>query len=313
MKTALCERAEALVVSEPTTRKGWEKASEELIEIQKLWKNIGFAPKKDNNKIYERFRSICDRFFDIKRRFYLNMKEEMDNNLQAKISLCISAEAIAQSSEWKKSTEELLALQKQWKEIGAVPRKQSEAVWKRFRAACDTFFARKSEYYAGLDQKYEDNLAQKRALLAELAEFDVLAAEDGFEALKAYQRRWSEIGFVPMKEKDALQKEYRKLIDSLFDTLRSGDKERKIERFREKMHYIKGTNAEKKIFSERDRLYNKVKQLENDITLWENNIGFFAKSKNAQAMIDDVNHKIARAKEEIAVAIEKIKIIDAAE
>ena len=311
LKTALCERAEALVASEPTTRKGWEKASEELIEIQKLWKNIGFAPKKDNNKIYERFREICDRFFEVKRRFYLNMKEEMDNNLQAKISLCISAEAIAQSSEWKKSTEELLALQKQWKEIGPVPRKQSEAVWKRFRAACDTFFNRKGEYYAGLDQKYEENLAQKRALLEELTAFDVLAAEDGFEALKAYQRRWSEIGFVPMKEKDALQKEYRKIIDALFNTLRSGDKERKIERFRERMNHIKGTNAEKKIFTERDRLYNKIKQLENDITLWENNIGFFAKSKNAQAMIDDVNHKIARAKEEIAVAIEKIKIIDA--
>lgn len=310
LKTQLCEKTEELADAKRTTRKEWAASSLELIEIQKVWKTIGFAPKKENTKIYERFRAACDKFFENKKEFYLAVKTEMENNLQAKIALCVQAEAIQDSEEWKKATNELIALQKQWKEIGAVPRKQSDLIWKRFRAACDHFFNRKSQYYAGLDSKYDENLQKKRELINEINEFKAENISQGFEALKEFQRRWTEIGFVPMKEKDALYAEYRKAIDSQFAVLHGNDKERKMERFKEKISSMK-SGSDKKIKSERDRLYNKIKQLEADITLWENNIGFFAKSKNAQAMIDDVNSKIAKAKEEITTLIEKINIIDA--
>lgn len=309
LKTELCVKTEELSQAIMTSRKDWSKASDELMEIQKVWKTIGFAPKKDNTKIYERFRAACDRFFENKRGFYLRVKSEMDNNLQLKTDLCIQAEALQESDDWKKTTDEFIALQRRWKETGPVPRKQSEAVWKRFRAACDRFFDRKSEHFAGLDSQYEENLAAKRALLEEIRAYVVESPDRGFEDLKAFQRRWAEIGFVPLKEKDALQKEYREVIDAHFAAVRGNDKDRKIERYREKISGMR-TGGDRRMRYERDRLYNKVKQLEADIQLWENNIGFFAKSTKADSMIRDVQAKIQKAREERAVAIEKIRLID---
>ena len=306
LKTELCVKAEELTTRVITNRKEWNKASEELIEIQKVWKTIGFAPKKDNAKIYERFRAACDKFFEVKRSFYDGIKTEMEHNLALKIEICEAAEAIQDSEQWKKTSDELIALQKRWKEVGPVSRRHSDLVWKRFRAACDHFFARKSEHFSSVDAEYADNLAKKNALLEEIEAFELGGA--GYEAIKEFQSRWNAIGFVPIKEKDALQKRYKAAIDRLFEQLRSGDKARNAERFRNKINAIKAGGG--KLRNEREKLYNKVKQLEVDIATLENNIGFFAHSKGAEAMIREVENKIARAKAEMAEAVEKINLID---
>ncbi len=306
LKAELCEKAEALSGEMLTTRKEWNKASDRLIEIQKVWKTIGFAPKKDNAKIYERFRQACDRFFELKRSFYEGIKTEMEHNLQLKIEICEAAEAIQESEQWKKSADELIELQRRWKKIGPVSRRHSDAVWKRFRAACDHFFARKSAHFAGVDAEHAANLEKKNALLAEIESFDIVGGS--IEDIKEFQRRWSEIGYVPIREKDALQKRYRAAIDKLFATLRGGDRERRAENFRNKISTMKGNGN--KLRNERDRLYNKLKQLESDIATLENNIGFFSRSKGAEALIRDVENKIERAKQEMADVIEKINLID---
>ena len=306
LKTELCVKAEELTTRMLTSRKEWTKASEELIEIQKVWKTIGFAPKKDNTKIYERFRAACDKFFEVKRSFYDGIKSEMEHNLALKIEICEAAEAIQDSEQWKKASDELIALQKRWKSVGPVSRRHSDAVWKRFRAACDHFFARKSEHFSSVDAEYADNLAKKNALLEEIEAFELGGA--GYEAIKEFQSRWNAIGFVPIKEKESLQKRYKAAIDRLFEQLRSGDKARNAEKFRNKINAIKAGGG--KLRSEREKLYNKVKQLEADIATLENNIGFFAHSKGAEAMIREVENKIARAKAEMAEAIEKINLID---
>ena len=310
LKTELCVKTEELSAAPLSTRKEWNKASEQLIDIQKVWKTVGFAPKKDNTKIYERFRNACDKFFENKRNFYLQIKAEMENNLHLKNDICAAAEALQESEEWKKATDELIALQKRWKEIGPVSRRYSDAIWKRFRSACDKFFERKAAFFASLDQQYEENLAKKKELLEELKAFVVENKERGFEALKELQHRWAEIGFVPIKQKEAIQKEYRKAVDAIFAKLRSSDKENRLERFKGKISSIAEGGDRRRLRFERDRLYNKMKQLESDIALLENNIGFFSKSKNAEAMIREVNNKIAKAKEEMATLVEKIDMID---
>ena len=310
LKTELCVKTEELSVAPLSTRKEWNKASEQLIDIQKVWKTIGFAPKKDNTKIYERFRNACDKFFENKRNFYLQIKAEMENNLHLKNDICAAAEALQESEEWKKATDELIALQKRWKEIGPVSRRYSDAIWKRFRSACDKFFERKAAFFASLDQQYEDNLAKKKQLLEELKTFVVENKERGFEALKELQHRWAEIGFVPIKQKEAIQKEYRKAVDAIFVFFCSNEKENRLERFKGKISSIAEGGDRRRLRFERDRLYNKMKQIESDIALLENNIGFFSKSKNAEAMIREVNNKIAKAKEEMATLIEKIEMID---
>ena len=305
LKQELCEKTEALTTRPALTRKEWNKASEELLEIQKVWKTIGFAPKRENNRIYERFRNACDKFFELKRDFYAGVKTEMEHNLSLKNELCEAAEALINSEEWKHATEELIALQARWKQIGPVARRHSDLIWKRFRAACDKFFERKAAHFSSVDSEHEENLKLKQALLAEMKAADVKAG--GFEAVKEFQRRWSQIGFVPIKHKDALQKEYKSIVDGMFATLRSSERDRSMNRFKERVSGMKGGNQ---LRSERERLVNKVRQMEQDIALLENNIGFFAKSKNAEALIADVREKIARAKRDMTELIEKVKLID---
>ncbi|MFG6342131.1 MAG: DUF349 domain-containing protein [Alistipes sp.] len=307
LKTELCAAAEELNAQPSTTRKEWNKASERLLEIQKTWKTIGFAPKKDNNRIYERFRAACDKFFEAKRAFYAGVKTEMEHNLQLKVELCEQAEALSESEDWKATTEELIALQARWKEIGAVSRRHSDVVWKRFRVACDKFFERKASHFSGVDSQYEENLQKKLALLDEMAAADVAAG--GFEVIREFQRRWGEIGFVPIKQKDAIQKRYKAVVDAMFDTLRGSERDRSMNRFRDKVSSLKAS-GDRRLRSERERLYNKVRQMEQEIALLENNIGFFAKSKNADALVADVRAKIDRIRTEMAAAIEKVKLID---
>lgn len=319
LKTELCRKIEELSGSVLSTRKEWAKASDQLIEIQKVWKTIGFAPKKDNTKIYERFRNACDKFFENKRNFFLSVKAEMDDNLVLKNDICEQAEMLAESTDWKKATDELIELQKKWKDMGPVSRKYSDAVWKRFRKACDTFFERKSAHFSGQDAEYQQNLAAKRAIIEEIKAIDLEGDRDKtFEAIKELQRKWSGTGFVPIREKNALQEEYRAAVDAVFAKLRGNDHQRKMERFKGKISNMRerserndrGDKGDRRIRNERDRLYNRMKQMESDIALLENNIGFFSKSKNSEQLIKDVNDKIAKLKEDLASVIEKINLID---
>lgn len=309
LKTELCEKVEELAGNGCSSHKEWNAASEQIIEIQKVWKTIGFAPKKDNTKVYERFRAACDRFFEAKRAFYQGMKSEIADNLQAKLDLCVQAEALQESEDWKATTDALIALQKKWKEIGATSRKHSEQVWKRFRAASDRFFARKAEHFGNQDSQFAENLTRKESLLDEMRARLQEKTNLTFDTIKEYQRRWAEIGFVPIKKKEAIQAEFRKVVDGLFDLLRGEERERHMRNFREKIAQIQEGGA-KRLGQERERIQAKIRQIEADIQIWENNIGFFARSKNAEGLMKEVQNKIERAKGQIATMMEKIKLLD---
>ena len=308
LKSELCAKTEALAEQPYTSRKEWNKASERLIELQKMWRTIGFAPKKDNTRIYERFRTACDRFFEAKREFYAGIKSEMEHNLALKQEICEAAEALQSSDDWKHATEELIALQAKWKQVGAVSRRHSDAIWKRFRAACDRFFERKSQHFASIEDEHEANLKKKLALIEEMSAADI--KEGGYDLIKEFQRRWSEIGYVPIKQKDAIHKKYKAAVDQLFGILRGSERDRSMNRFKERLQGMKGSD-DKRLRNERERLYNKVRQMEQDIALLENNIGFFSKSKNAEVMIADIREKIAKSKQELQDTIEKVRLIDA--
>ena len=307
-KSALCDEVENIVAEAPTSHKGWNKVSERIQAIQAEWRTIGFAPKKENNKVYDRFRAACDKFFEAKHAFYTEAKEDMSKNLEIKTALCERAEAIVEREDWAKATEELLALQAEWKRSGTVARKYADAVWKRFRAACDKFFERKSQHFSSQDNEQLANLAAKQALLEEMAQ----ATIKSFDDIKEFQRRWSEIGFVPIRNKEELQKQYKAALDRLFAIVRSADREQQISKFKSRVSSMRESGG-KQLRSEREKLYNRVKQLEQEILTLENNIGFFAKSKGAEAMIAAVEEKIARAKQDMADAIERVKLIDSQE
>lgn len=311
-KTALCKKVEEINKLELKSFRDWETKAREVIEIQKVWRTIGFAPKKHNNTIYQRFREACDSFFQAKRRFYAENKEQQMANLQKKTELCMQAESWQDSTEWKEATDALINLQKEWKEIGSVPRKHSDKIWKRFRKACDHFFERKSEHFAELDSSFEDNLKEKEKLIEELENFD--PGDDinaAFEKLKEIQRRWTEIGFVPYKEKDKISNRYRNALNQQFDRLKIDEEEKAILKYQTKLENIKETpKATRKLKGEREKFLNRIKQLENDIVVWENNIGFFSKSSSAESMIQEVQSKIDNAKKTIEVLEEKIRLID---
>jgi len=311
-KILLCEQAEEISNLVLENHRQWDDKSKELIELQKVWKTIGFAPKKDNNKIYERFRKACDTFFNRKREFYTQSKELQMNNLQFKTDLCVQAESLQDSTEWKKTTLDLINLQKKWKEIGPVPKKHSDAIWRRFRAACDHFFQKKSEYYKNIDQAYSRNLEEKKNLLKEVESVKLSDnVEENFKLLNEFQRRWSEIGFVPFKEKEALQEQFRKIINRHFDNLDINDSRKNLLKFRNKLNNLQQKpRSDVKISQERERYINRLQQLKSDIVLWENNIGFFAKSKNAESMINEVQSNIDKAKENIKLLEQKINMID---
>ena len=240
-----------------TSHKAWNKASERLMAIQAEWRTIGFAPKKDNNKVYDRFRAACDKFFESKHAFYAEAKEDMTKNLEVKTALCERAEAIAEREDWAKATEDLLALQADWKKSGAVSRKYADTIWKRFRAACDKFFERKSQHFSSVDNEYSANLAAKQALLEEMKQSSV----SSFDDIKEYQRRWSEIGFVPIRHKESLQKQYKEILDKMFAVVRGADREQQMNKFKNKVSSMR-ESGDKRLRNEREKLYNRVKQLE---------------------------------------------------
>lgn len=304
-KSALCDKVEAMLTELPTTHKAWNKAVEKLQHIQQEWRAIGFAPKKENTKVYDRFREACNKFFDAKQTFYAGVKDDMERNLEAKIALCEQAESLIENTEWNSATEALLKLQAEWKGIGVVSRRHADSVWKRFRTACDKFFERKAQHFSAVENEHTANLQAKQALLEEMNQADIKS----FDEIKEFQRRWSDIGFVPIKHKDNLQKQYKEILDKLFAVVRSVDRAKQMTNFKEKVSTMKGA-GDKRLRSERERLYNRVRQLEQEIQTLENNIGFFARSKGAEALIADVEEKIAKAKREMTDTIERVKLID---
>ncbi|MBE0673212.1 MAG: DUF349 domain-containing protein [Bacteroidales bacterium] len=311
-KIAICEKVEEINLQEFKLFRDFDEKSEEIVKLQKLWRTIGFAPKKHNNRIYQRFREACDTFFEKKRSFYSDNKEVQQDNLQKKTELCIQAESFMESTDWKSTTDALIKLQREWKEIGPVPRKQSEKIWKRFRKACDHFFARKAEHFATVDTSYEDNLAAKKKIIEELENFDEsMDVKVAFETLKDIQRRWAEIGFVPFNAKEEVNQNYRNALNKQFDRLKINDEDKNILKYRNKLDSVKSNpKLARKVRTEREKFYTRIRQLENDITLWENNIGFFAKSKAAESMISEVEEKIENAKKTIRILEEKVKMID---
>ena len=311
-KEALCAKLEEILNSEMSVSIQWKNNTQEIVEIQKLWATIGHAGKKDNNKLYKRFHALCNKFFTQKRDFVEKEKEEQGNNLQLKQDLCVQAEALKDSTEWRATTDEFFQLQNKWKEIGAVPLKYRESLWKRYRKACDYFFEQKAKYYTSIDSEYDNNLKAKQAIIDKIKNFEhTKNPQDSFEQLKDLQRQWSEIGYVPMKHKKRIQDEYRDAINKQFDSLRIDDSERNRLHYKNKIETMVSTPKSRgKINSERDKLMRKFQQLQSDLVVWENNIGFFSKSKKSEAMVASVRNMIEQGKAEMKELEEKIKIID---
>ncbi len=310
LKQVLCEKAEEIAGATVTTIKEWNEKTAELLELQKMWKAVGAVSRKDSLKVFQAFRKSCNTFFDARREYFKEQKAEYTHNLQQKLELCAQAESLSESSEWKKTADELIKLQARWKEIGPVPHKQSDMVWRRFRAACNKFFDRKKAHFSTQDAAYDENLKKKEELIVEIKGFvSVENPSENLAAIKAFQQRWVEIGFVPMKAKERVQNEYRTAIDALFNALHVSDAERQLMSFKTRVaSAVKGDKRQ--LSSEREKLIQQVKRLEADIQLWENNIGFFAKSKNADKLIQDVKNNIEKARREVAVVLEKIKLLE---
>lgn len=311
-KRELCDKIEALVNSTKEEKVDWNFLTKEVENLQTEWREIGFATKKENQRIYDRFRAACDIFYNAKREHYTQFKEVMQENYEKKIALCEQAEALKESQDWKRTTDQLINLQKRWKEIGPVARKHSDAIWKRFRAACDYFFDSKSKHFSTVDENYEQNLARKQEIIKEINEYklDSKAIENSM-ALKDFQERWSEVGFVPLKDKERIQAAFRHALESKFGEIRNPEHENKLNRFRKHIQEVQSSGKGDRIIrAERDKLVQRFRQMEADIAVWENNIGFFAKSKNADTLLADIEKKIIMAKEELAQLEEKIKLID---
>lgn len=311
-KTAICEQAESIASITPDESSQWNTLSKQMEQLQEQWKTIGFAAKKDNQKIYDRFREACDKFYNSKREYYANFKNVMQNNLSRKEQLCEQAEALMNSEDWKKATDQLINLQKLWKEVGPVARKQSDIVWKRFRAACDHFFERKSAHFGKVDEGYGLNLKAKQELIAEVKEYTLSdQREENIQAMREFQSRWNEIGFVPFEDKEKIQAEFNQAMDAHFADIRSLESEKKLNKFKKRIIEVKNsTKSSRGLKAEREKLMLKYRKIEQDIATLENNIGFFSKSKGADALIADVKRKVAVAREELIHIEEKIEIID---
>jgi hypothetical protein len=311
-KKTLCEKAEELIAEDYTSVNAWQKKSTELSEIFGVWKTVGPASKKDNEEIWQRFRGAMDTFFAKKKAFFATLKDRQTENLERKTQLCIEAEALMESTEWKNTTEQMKKLQEEWKTIGPVPKRHADKIWKRFRAACDTFFTRKNEHFSGRRTEEEANLTAKKALIEEIKAFELSPnRNENMDAIKAFQKRWIEIGYVPMKHKDAINKEYRELIDGLFDMMRKNQNEASTNEFREMMETWKDDpNAGDRVRKEGNKLQTRIQKLREEIAVLENNIGFFSNSKNSELMRAEYEKKINKAKEDLKVLEEKLKIAE---
>jgi hypothetical protein len=297
-KTALCEKVEEIAAREVADSNEWNAFSKEIEDVQKEWKTIGFASKKENQKIYDRFRAACNSFYERKREFYNQYKDSINANLDKKIALCEEAEQLKLSTEWKKATDQFISLQKQWKEIGAVPRKKSEQLWKRFRAACDEFFAERDKN-AKPENDFYGNLKAKLHLIEEIKAYELKGDASDAAALAEFQKKWQAIGFVPFKEKDKVAQAYKDAISKFPSPSRGPRRENR--------------RPARPQLSEKERLIQKYHALEQDIVTYENNIGFFSMSKNSEPLIKQMQERIESSKVELKALAEQIKALNESE
>ena len=305
-KRALCEKAEALLTQAYQNAKEWNAASDQVDELMKLWKSIGRAPGNENDAVWERFRGSLNTFFEEKKAFFRKIRDEQTNNYNLKVDLCVRAENIAQQRlDYRAATADLLKLQQEWKAVGPVPMRLSDKVWKRFRAACDAFFQKKADYYQSMRNDENANKEAKEALVQEVKALAVENREALLTAVKDLQRRWTEIGHVPMKDKDRLYADFRAAIDEKFKVF--GTKRPDGMRDFSEIN----TPEDAALLSNKDiaQLNNRIQRLKGDITLWENNMGFISQAKSSDVLRREFENKIRRAKEELALLEAKLKII----
>ena len=309
-KQALIEKATELTQQLPQSTKAWNDTTEALDELLKLWKSIGPVPREQNETIWEQFKGIIDKHYADKKLHFGQLRDEQSENYNKKIDLCLRAEAIAKREDWKKATEELLQLQAEWKTIGPTSRKVSDKIWHRFRSACDEFFAKKGEFFKDIRSSENENLAKKTAILDELKAYQFGDnKEENLNAIKDFQRRWAEVGHVPMKEKDRIQKEYRTLLDGIFQQLQISAREADENAFRERVRHSFSNGA---LDSEKDRLLSQIEKMNSDLKLWENNLGFLANSKQADLLKQEFEKKMQHTRQQIALLEAKIRILDEA-
>ena len=308
-KQALIEKAEGLTAERPASVREWNELTASLDELLKVWKTIGPVPREVNEEIWTKFKGMIDRHYAEKKEHFATLKEEQETNYQKKVELCLKAEAIAQREDWKKATEELLQLQQEWKEVGAVSRKVSEKLWQRFRGACDQFFAKKGEFFKERRTSESENLAKKEAIIAELKAHQFGDnREENLTAIKDFQRRWAEVGFVPAAEKERLHKEFRGEIDHIFEQLKISAREAEETAYRERLKNVAG-DAKRFVSGERQELQEKIEKLRNDLNLWENNLGFLASSKQADLLKQEFEKKMQGARQQIALLQAKLRIL----
>ena len=312
-KQALIEKAEALAAQQPQSTKEWNDLTAAYDELLKVWKTIGPVPREVNEEIWTKFKGIIDRHYSEKKEHFSTLRDEQESNYQKKIELCLKAEAIAQREDWKKATDELLQLQQEWKQIGATSRKVSEKVWQRFRGACDTFFAKKGEFFKERRTSESENLAKKEAILAELKAHQWSdSREENLEAIKDFQRRWAEVGFVPMAQKERLQQDFRGEINRIFEQFKISAREAEETAYRERLRNVAG-DAKRFVSDERHELQEKMEKLRNDLNLWENNLGFLASSKQADLLKQEFEKKMQSARGQLALLQAKLRILNETE
>ena len=311
-KEALCEKAEEIAAETENNFKGWQKKTDQINELFKVWKTIGRAPKNKNDEVWARFRAAMDSFYSNRRDFLGQLKEQQTNNLNLKIDLCVKAESLAESTDWKHTTQELINLQKEWKNIGPAPKRQSDKIWKRFRVACDTFFNNKSSHFKNLHSVEDENLKAKESLIKEISEFkDSKDKEANLNALKSFQRKWMDLGYVPFKEKERIQNEYRASIDQLIDKMDINKMDITKSGFKNKVEIMKNDpDAKWRLSKERGSISMRIKKIQEDINLWENNITFFASSKQSDLLKKEFEVKIEKAKSEVNAMKAKLRILD---
>jgi hypothetical protein len=310
-KELLCEKAEQLVATEFNSIKQWQDSTQQVNELLKMWKSVGQAPQKVNNEIWNRFKAQLDLYFSNKKEYFGKLKDQQLHNYNLKVELCLQAESHKLSTDWKNSSRELIKLQEEWKQIGPVPRKHSEKIWKRFRTACDEFFNTKNEYFKGMQASEGGNLQIKLDIIAKLNAFEYSEnRQESLSKVKELQREWMETGHVPIKEKDRIQAEFKVAVNKIYDKLKVDSQEASQMNYRSRYETVKDQPDAGRIISrERNGLQSKIDSLKEEIQLWENNIGFFARSKQANLLRAEFEGKIARAKEELVSLEAKSKIL----
>ena len=311
LKTALCEKLEAIDLDAIKTAAQWEATTKEVIAMQQEWREIGFAPQKMNVKIFERFRTINDVFFSKKAEFFKELKSQYSSNLEKKQELVKKAQQLADSTDWKKTGDKIIALQKEWKTVGVVPRKQGELLWKDFLDACNKFFEARNKANAGTRNTEHSNLAKKREVVAKLKDLLENPVENVQQALQKLTEEYNSIGHVPFKEKDNIYKEYHEVLDKIYKDLHISNAKRRLDNFKNNLKNVaeKGSDA---LDNERGRLLRRYDQLRSDITTYENNLGFLnAASKKGNSLVEEMNRKVQKLKDELELVKNKIKAIDA--